>query len=387
MIIGTGKQLEQVMNETARFEIVDGKLVEKKDPWSMVAINVYDEHYLRGVLAASAIKQAPIIAEISAGSAKSLGDGSIVRALNQLGRTLENIMKHPEPLVFKGMDGTEYNIPLDDAMVFLYLDHFVFGDYLSKNNGNFDKTLIGVENLFKGIAKVPLLAGGMIDAGAVPLKQNKEVSKMVVGILKTEGKFAEGEYSATAGLGEEASGHEEFKITTDKNRGELVEKIVEYGREVNPHALAYTAGATHVAMVGQKVQLDWNLISAIQQAQIKEGTYRGYPIHGGSSAADNELKEYRGVYWKINKATEPKRNSMKAIATYIWDNWQAVMADLSGNLDLVGGDKKAMDDAHHPKNISFPPREAVMLFATLYSDIVGSTGKVPYLKEKVLNVK
>ena len=388
MIIGNGAQLKKVMQETAKYkELKDGLWSVREEPWSMAAINIYDEHYLRGVLAASASKQAPIIAEVSASSAAALGDGSIVRGLNQLGRTLENIADNPDHLVFKGLDGKNYELLLDDAMIFLYLDHFVVGDYLKKNDGNFDKTLLQVEKLFQEIAKIPLLAGGMIDAGAVPLEQNIKVSKIVADILKAKHKFVEAEYSATGGLGEEASGHEQFSKTTKDDRKKLVEAIRAYGKEVNPDALAYNAGATHVAIAGQKSKLDWDLIEEVQKADVKMGTYRGYPIHGGSSAADDELIANRGLYWKINKATEPKRDAMGAIARYITKNLRAVEADLTGDISLVLGDKKLIDEVHHPKNISFPPRETTMLFAAKYLDIVGSRGKAYLLKETILKVK
>jgi len=385
MIIGNGAQLKKVMQETAKYkELKDGLWSVREEPWSMVAINVYDEHYLRGVLAASASKQAPIIAEVSASSAAALGDGSIVRGLNQLGRTLENIADNPDHLVFKGLDGKNYELLLDDAMIFLYLDHFVVGDYLKKNDGNFDKTLLQVEKLFQEIAKIPLLAGGMIDAGAVDLEQNIKVSKMVVDILRAQGKFSEAEYSATGGLGEEASGHEEHKMTTDKTRPTVVRAIRDYGKEVNPNALAYAAGATHIAISGKKSEFDWLLLEAVQKEDVREGTIMLFPIHGGSSIADEELEANRGLYWKVNKATEPKRYAMEAIAKHLFVNREAVMADLSGDIEGVFGNKKLMDDVHHPKNISFPPRETTMLFATKYLDVVGSTGKTPYLKEKVL---
>ncbi len=384
LIVGTGKQLEIVMKETSRFTMYNGQIVERRDPWSQVAINVYDEHYLRGVVAASALTKAPIIAEISASSAKALGDGDIDRGVVQLANTLDNFLQYNKPIKFKGIDGIEYEIPLDDAMVFLYLDHFIFGEHLAKNHGNFEKTYTQAEKIWEELAKIQLLAGGMIDAGAVPLEQNIKVSKMVVGIMRNADKFAEAEYTATGGLGDEASGHDKFEKSTDENRAKLVNEIMEYGRQVNPNALAYAAGTTHVAKIGQKEHLDWLLMKLMQQRGLIDGSFRGYPIHGGSSAADYELGLNRGLYWKVNKATEPKRNSMVAVASFILANLPDVMADMSGNLALVEGDKKRMDEAHHPKNISFPPREAVMLFSMAYSDVVGSTEKVPYLKEAIL---
>lgn len=395
MIVGSGEQLKLVMNDTTRYsENVGGSLKEKEEPWSMLANNIYNENFLWGCIAASALKKAPIIAEISAGSGAPLGASKdILRGLNQLNVTLENILAFPDPVVIIGRDGKTYNpIPLGDAMVFYYLDHFVFGDVLKECGGDFNKALKETERIFTEVAKIPHLAGGMIDAGAVPYEQNLKVSKMVVDILRGAGKFVEAEYSATGGLGEEASGTERQEKTTATTRPGVVDRIRKYREEVNPDALAYDAGTTHVAAVGQKAQLDWDLIAAVQEADIKAGTFSGYPIHGGSSAEDYELGLRRGLYWKINKATEPKRNAMRAQAAWALANLRPIMADIDGNVALTGiGDsksaKKAMDNAHHPKYIEMMSRETTMLFVSTYLDVVGSTGKSPYLREEVLKIR
>ncbi len=332
--------------------------------------------------------------EISASSLDQFGYGPLVRGLRQASRTIETFLEDSSPMVFKAADGTKYEADLKDALIILAMDHYVVGDCLKKNKGDFEATRKEVIEIFSKIMDIPLISYAMLDAGALPRDKNIALSKEIVEMGKAKGVVIEAEVSATGGLGEEASGNKRVELKTIADiRRYLDEEIYPYRDAVRPVALAFEAGSKHRATKGKYAELSTELLETFAKESARDSKAIPYIIHGGSSVSDEQLRALRGLYGKVNKATEPKREALRAVAEHVIKNIPGIMDNINGLINeketgiCSGLNENKIDELHHPRTISFGLVPYVMKLAMQFNEVVGSVGRSPYLLQEIQYAK
>jgi fructose-bisphosphate aldolase, class II len=208
----------------------------EKNGYAVGAFNVHNFETILGVARAAVAAKSPAIIQVSESAIKYMGLKPVTHIVSTVAK----------------------NIAVD-VPIALHLDH--------------GKSFASVfECINAGFTSVH------IDASALPIDENINLTKQVVEMAHTKNVWVQGEVGAMVG------GHGDIgKTEIDIPKAKL-EDVIHFAKDTNVDSLAAAIGTAHGVFANEDI--DMELLKA-----IKKATKKVFVLHGGSGIEDSKIKK------------------------------------------------------------------------------------------------